>query len=376
MKTIKGIKGLLFFVFFCTTQLFLSGVCYSNDINHASFITQTVPDKLISGEKAKVSISFKNSSGKEWANPKEFKLKDITQTGNASWGADEIKPTSGDAILQGGFINYEFEVTAPTKPGIYQFQWQLADSKGGLFGDKSRAVLINVEDNTLQSEFISQLVSNTLETNKNYKVTLQFKNIGTETWNKGDVALVPKSKRIKNTWGTNNVALPKSVAPGESVNITIPVRTPKSNGSYPFQWRLVKNGKAFGEASPWISIRVEKGTSGNQAEFVYQNVKETMIAGKQYNVSVVMKNVGTTSWYPRIVTLDSQKPAGNLNWFINNITLASNEVVKPGNIKIFNFTVMAPIDPGVYSFKWQLKDKDKGWFGQPSEGLEIRVIEK
>ena len=367
-----GIAGYIFAA--ASFVLFFAVSASAALINSATFVTQTAPSKMIVGDKATVKVSFKNSGNGEWSADSGYMLKYVGSE-SSIWGVDDIKPISSKRVLQGGFIDFQFQITAPSKPGRYVLQWQVSDSEGNVFGQKSKAVSVMVEDDQMQSSFVSQLVSNTMEINKRYNITLQFKNIGVDIWEKGrGFALKPTSDRIAKTWAVSAVQLKQDVAPGEVATFTIPIRTPRQAGSYPFQWKLVQGNSFFGEASPWISIRVESGVSGHQAELVYSNVKQKMVSGKQYSVSVIMKNVGTTNWYSSFVSLDSRKPDRNLNWFINSVTLQRGEVVKPGEIRNFSFTVMAPLEPGVYPFKWQMSDKKTGWFGEATPELHIRVV--
>lgn len=95
-----------------------------------------------------------------------------------------------------------------------------------------------------------------------------------------------------------------------------------------------------------------------------------MTAGKNYNVSVTMRNTGTATWAPGSYNLGSQNPPDNTTWGLNRVPV-------PGNVgrnasATFNFNVKAPTAPGTYNFRWQMIQGTK-WFGSLTTNASVVV---
>ncbi len=110
----------------------------------------------------------------------------------------------------------------------------------------------------------------------------------------------------------------------------------------------------------------------NNAAFVYQAVPTVMDPGASATVSITFKNTGTSTWtkagnYKLVYTLDS-----TLNtWGINSVELEENEAIAPGESKVFNFNITAPVSAGVYKFQWSMMQEGAEWFDDPTD---IRLI--
>ena len=115
--------------------------------------------------------------------------------------------------------------------------------------------------------------------------------------------------------------------------------------------------------------------AANNAEFISQNVPQTMTAGQTYQVSVAMKNTGTTAWTEADkFRLGSQNPQDNWIWREGRVYLAAGEEIAPGQTKTFNFDVKAPATPGAYNFQWRMVQEGVEWFGQISSNIVVNVI--
>ncbi|THB73768.1 MAG: hypothetical protein D6B28_03365 [Gammaproteobacteria bacterium] len=342
----------------------------------SEFFDQKISESLAIGQSMDISVTFKNTSSNSWSSEKGYKLVFVGADEPETWGISAVSMPADAKIELNGLAKFEFTVTAPSKPGIYKIQWQMTNKELNQFGEKSPIVAIAVSETDLQAKFVSQLVPNTLKSNSNYKVTLQYQNTGSSAWsNKSGFSLIPATNKVNKSWGISSVQLPanRTTAPGEFLTLNIPVKTPKKPGTYPFQWQIAKNGTGFGDKSPVINVRVESGKSPHQAEIVFQRVPKSMKAGNQYDVAVVVKNTGTSMWTADSVSLVSQAPARNLDWFINNVEMQEKDMVLPGNMKSFAFKVVAPQKPGIYNFQWQLHDKKVGFFGPRTPYEQIRV---
>ncbi len=112
----------------------------------------------------------------------------------------------------------------------------------------------------------------------------------------------------------------------------------------------------------------------DDANFEDQNVPERMVAGRQYEVSVTMKNTGTTEWTDeKGYRLGSQNPQDNAVWG-GRVFIFPGNSVKPKKKITFGFTVTAPEGPGMYEFQWQMLREGQAWFGEMSKNKTIEVV--
>jgi|GEM_PF-3066072 len=115
-------------------------------------------------------------------------------------------------------------------------------------------------------------------------------------------------------------------------------------------------------------------SGNNNAQFIYQDVPPTMAAGESYEVTIIMKNSGNSSWtLGGGYRLASQNPQNNNVWGINKVELLANDTVLNGESKLFEFTVKAPSVPGTYNFQWGMSQNSEEWFGQTTQNLAIIV---
>lgn len=118
----------------------------------------------------------------------------------------------------------------------------------------------------------------------------------------------------------------------------------------------------------------------NDAQFVTQSVPATIAAGQSVNVSITMKNTGTSTWSGGAgYKLGSQNPQDNTIWGLNRVSMPSSQAVSPGKLVIFSFNVTAPLTTGLYNFQWQMMREGRGgratvYFGETSPNVEINVI--
>lgn len=109
----------------------------------------------------------------------------------------------------------------------------------------------------------------------------------------------------------------------------------------------------------------------NSAAFITQNVPATMTSGQSYNVSVTMRNNGTTTWTVDNYKLGSQNPADNLTWALNRVNVPAT--ISPGADAVFNFSVTAPSAAGTYNFQWRMLKEGAGSFGASSTNIAVTV---
>jgi len=116
-------------------------------------------------------------------------------------------------------------------------------------------------------------------------------------------------------------------------------------------------------------------TRANDAQFIFQNVPANMLAGKNYVVSITMRNTGTTKWNRSAnYRLGSQNPRDNLIWSISRVELENLDEIAPGQTKTFNFSIKAPSTIGTYNFSWRMVQEKIEWFGDFTPNIIVTVI--
>jgi len=116
--------------------------------------------------------------------------------------------------------------------------------------------------------------------------------------------------------------------------------------------------------------------AANNAQFVSQSVPATMTAGQTYNVSVTLKNSGTSTWTKAAAfKLGSQNPQDNVAWLGSStrVYLADADAIAPGQTKTFSFAARAPSAVGTYNFQWKMVQEGVEWFGGLTGNIAVAV---
>ena len=112
---------------------------------------------------------------------------------------------------------------------------------------------------------------------------------------------------------------------------------------------------------------------GDNASFVSQVAPTFLVQGQTNVVTVVMFNLGTTTWRTNdTYFLAAINPADNLNWGLNRVALAAE--VPPGTNATFNFAITAPLTPGTYELQWQMIREGVSGFGQATRSASVVVF--
>ena len=142
----------------------------------------------------------------------------------------------------------------------------------------------------------------------------------------------------------------------------------------------------LGDAGPRLDAGVPVDAGGpvdagaplvNASEFVSQTIPSSVFAGAVFQVSVTMRNTGTTHWVlgPRGHYLGSEGPRDNILWGTNRIFMKEGERVSPGSSYTFTGPVTAPTTPGSYPMKWQMLQDAVEWFGAPTTTVTLAVVQ-
>jgi len=246
-----------------------------------------------------------------------------------------------------------------------------------IYSQPKGSAVTDVYDN---STYLSQSTPGEMNPGQTYGVSVTMKNTGRSTWKQGNYSLklINVSEATTKTWSVSSVDVNSTVSPGNEVVFNFTLIAPVE-GSYNIQWQMADGNAFFGEPSANVPVRVSGPTPqvisdviSNNSKFVSQQVPNNMDANQTYDVIVIMKNTGATTWNPGENRLKiSTKGADNTgNWSVANVELANT--VSSGSDVTFSFKVTAPDKDGYYNFQSQVVKNDT-FFGEPSTNVIVNV---
>lgn len=345
--------------------------------DQAQFVSQSVPTSIYCNNIYNASVTLKNTGSSTW-DATNYRLAAMNPLFNSTWGRNHVKLNTGETVAPGATKTFNFTITGPATVGTFSFTWQMrkTSAPAASFGDITPNVAITTRTGE-NATFVSQTVATTMNSNVFYTANVTVKNAGSTTWDATNYRLASINPTSNTRWGISHVKLVpgETVAPGATKSFTFQVKAPTTLGANDFQWQMRKTSAPignFGEATPNVSVNV---VLGDQAQFISQTCPGTMMRNVVYNVSVSLKNTGTTAWDDVNYRLMSQNLLGNSTWGKSNVKLAPGETVAVGATKVFTFTVKAPAVAGTYNFQWQMRKTSApaASFGDPSTNVAVVV---
>jgi len=112
---------------------------------NSQFVSQNVPATLQPNQVFISTIRWLNSGSTVWNGGAGFAILSQNPLNNTEWGGNTV-PWVGASIAPGEQMELVFQAFAPSRPGIYNFQWQLYQQGVGIFGQMSANVSITVGD--------------------------------------------------------------------------------------------------------------------------------------------------------------------------------------------------------------------------------------
>lgn len=112
--------------------------------DQARFLRQSVPTQMVAGQLVTVTLTLKNIGSSTWnpQGPFAYVLGNHSRPGERTWGSSStVLPGE---VTPGQVVDIAFPVKAPSRPGSYDFQWQMIHSNLGSFGDTTEKVAVQV----------------------------------------------------------------------------------------------------------------------------------------------------------------------------------------------------------------------------------------
>ena len=352
------------FTFASGLLLWLAGLAYGTD--NSVFVSQSVPSPMVPGQVYAVSVTMQNTGTTTWSAANLFRLGSSNALDNTLWGMNRVMMPAADSVAPGATYTFNFNVTAPTTAGIYNFQWRTVHDGVAYFGATTPNMAV-AAGQVNHSAFVSQTtVPTSMVANQIYPVSITLQNIGGTTWVPGTYSLQAQDT----AWSPSRVELAGPVAPGESATFAINVK-PLVTGVRSFLWRMAQGTTVFGATNTSVSVSVS-GT--DNSVFVSQSVPSPMVPGQVYAVSVTMQNTGTTTWSEANLFRLGYALTGQ-NWGIASarVLIPAADSVAPGATYTFNFNVTAPTTAGIYNFQWRTVHDGVVWFGPLTPNVAVAV---
>jgi hypothetical protein len=112
-------------------------------LNDAAFVAQSVPPLMQPGQTYAVSVTMNNSGGKTWSAATNHRLGTQNPQDNVLW-TGSARRALPSTTASGSNAVFSFNVTAPSTPGTYNFQWKMLEGPSYWFGAQSTNVAVNV----------------------------------------------------------------------------------------------------------------------------------------------------------------------------------------------------------------------------------------
>src|SRR5437763_8467932 len=186
---------------------------------------------------------MRNTGGTTWTTAGWYNLGSQNPQDNFTWGMARVGLPG--SVAPNSEVTFNFNVTAPSTPGTYNFQWRMVQDAVEWFGDFTTNATVSVGASPLSdaASFVSQSVPSSMTAGASYQVSMTMTNTGTSCWTAPTwFNLGSQNPQDNFTWGFARVAVPTTTAPGQQVTFNFTVVAPSAPGTYNFQWRMVHDG--------------------------------------------------------------------------------------------------------------------------------------
>jgi hypothetical protein len=110
--------------------------------NNAAFVSQSVPASMEAGQVYTVLVTMRNTGSTTWTNEANYRLGAQNPQDNWTWGINRVYLPS--PVPPGAEVTFNFNVTAPSTPSFYNFQWRMVQDGVEWFGETTPNVVIDV----------------------------------------------------------------------------------------------------------------------------------------------------------------------------------------------------------------------------------------
>ncbi|MDR3643441.1 MAG: NBR1-Ig-like domain-containing protein, partial [Candidatus Doudnabacteria bacterium] len=98
----------------------------------SSCVGISAPSTVTPGQVFSASVTMQNNGGDTWSSASNYKLGAQDPQDNKNWGFNRVALPS--SVSPGSQVTFNFNPTAPTTPGTYNFDWQMLQESVTWFG--------------------------------------------------------------------------------------------------------------------------------------------------------------------------------------------------------------------------------------------------
>lgn len=109
----------------------------------ARFVSQTVPARMPPGATYRVQLRFANTGWRTWRAVDGVRLGVQMPMDNLNWGVQRAVLEAD--VPSGETATFDFNVRAPSAPGVYSFSWRMLQEGVAIFGEASPVISVRVE---------------------------------------------------------------------------------------------------------------------------------------------------------------------------------------------------------------------------------------
>lgn len=114
-------------------------------VDGAVFSSQSLPATMQVGQTYAVTVSFRNTGDTTWSLGESYRLGSMNST-PFLWGTERVE--MAESVAPSRTATFHFNVTAPSAPGAYAFQWRMLREGVSWFGDAGQSASVQVTSPT------------------------------------------------------------------------------------------------------------------------------------------------------------------------------------------------------------------------------------
>ncbi|NLX11732.1 MAG: peptidoglycan DD-metalloendopeptidase family protein [Chloroflexi bacterium] len=283
--------------------------------------------------------------------------------GNKLGGPDHI-PLPRVPVEPGQVIDLGARLIAPTVAGRYRSEWRLCNPAGQLCeGPISVEIEIKITVPYDEASYVADITiedGTVIQPGERFVKTWRVRNSGTTTWDESYGLRFCSDDRMG---GPESVTLPHAAAPGETVEVSVPLVAPASPGRHRSTWKLANGQGHIFEYDLYAEIQVPvkaTPTEGlNEARWVADVTVPDgmqMQPGERFIKTWRVRNSGTTTW-----------DAGYTLAFFGDDRMDGPDNVplppaRPGETVEVSIPLVAPGHPGMHRSTWKPRDPQGRFF--------------
>lgn len=207
-----------------------------------------------------------------------------------------------------------------------------------------------------------------------YTATVQYRNVGTDSWSRVTHSLVSEAPLNNSRWGisTATAEVGSAAEPGGSMTFRVPVTAPAVAGEALMQWRLRQGVTNLNAPTPLRRFEIQ---DGDDAIVTFNPGTTIFYSGAPVTVIVTALNTGSTDWTRAAgYGLYAWDPPGNMTWGIRFQPMDAMDRIQPGQVKRFTVRLTPPLVFGSANIAWRMHRTPAGSpFGDPSRTAPLRL---